>query len=267
MRHCKNVIKTLIFTLPCLSLGAFASDDNEVITANGGYFNAKSAIVNSNGITPIRVQALREGATTLGAQGALAWRSKHINIALQKEASYLDHIFDFNQLLLDNNALPPVIVESQNNLTLDNDSTIRSAGKTYKIITPARFVTAPPNWRTYLFMNYQKPDVPNKALLPTSKQEAAIWDQYLQQGWKQGLTQANEIFSANISRLKRDFLGMALYRKLLSQKMISAPHVSKANLGITGNKNEMRINDQVTRITAKSALQLNSNQWNPVITK
>lgn len=226
---------------------------NQLPTANGKVNN-------------IRLAALRETATTLGAQGALAWRAHHIDKALQQQAAYLNHVFNFNQLLLKHNVLPPVLTESNGNLNLANADTIRMADKTYKIVARAKFVTTPPTWRNYLWLTYKKPDIPNTTLLPVNKAEARIWNFYLQTGWKEGLQQANDIFAANLSRLKRDYLGMVLYRRLLAQGMITSPHVAKAELGITGNANQIRINDEVMRITAHSALQPNSNKWKPILT-
>ena len=59
---------------------------------------------------------------------------------------------------------------------------------------------------------------------------------------------------------------MSLYRKLYAMHMISAPFVSKANLGITGDTAKMRLNDQVIRITKPSELQPSkAKSWKPVI--
>jgi len=265
MRLSKTVVTILTISLSSMSLIACAK--KTALTADAGFIDMSSLPSTQGGIPPIRLQALRETATTLGARGALAWRAQHIDTALEDEGSYLDHVFDFNQLLLSHNVLPPILVESSNNLTLDDNNTIRMANQTYKIMAPARFVTAPPTWRTYLWMEYEKPEVPNKSLLPTNQAEAQAWNGFLKDGWKQGLIQANEIFSANVNRLQRDFLGMVLYRKMLAQNMISSPQVAKADLGVTGNQTEMRVNDAIMRITAHSALQLNSNEWNPVLTK
>ncbi len=217
-------------------------------------------------INPIRLSELHETATTLGARGALAWRSHQINQSLTRSARYLDQVFNFNQLLLNHNVLPPIVTQSQANLTLDNDDTIRSADKTYKITQPARFVTVPPTWRTYLWMNFKKPNLPSTTLLPTNREEAEVWNIYLKMGWQKGLEQANQIFEANLSILKRNYLGMILYRRLLAQGVITHPVVAKANLGITGNAKEIRINDEVMRITAHSALQPHGH-WKPVLTK
>jgi defect-in-organelle-trafficking protein DotC len=176
-------------------------------------------------------------------------------------------VFDFNQLLLKHNVLPPVISESAGNLNLANSDTIRMTDKSFRIIMPARFVTTPPTWRNYLWLSFDKPDSPDTTLLPKNKIEAQVWDYYLKKGWEDGLQQANDIFAANLSRLKRDFTGMILYRKLLAQGIISSPTIAKADLGVTGNANEIRINDEIMRITAHAALQPNSQQWKPVLTK
>ena len=62
-------------------------------------------------------------------------------------------------------------------------------------------------------------------------------------------------------------IGMVLYRELLAEHMVSPPYVAKAQLGVTGDATQLRINDQVLRITAQSALQPNPSKWMPVITK
>ena len=237
------------------------------LTADLGYVKLSTLPRGSDTINHIRLKAIKDTATTLGARGALAWRSLQIDNSLKQEASYLDQVFDFNKLLIDNDVLPPVITQDDNSLRLDNDDTIRLASKTYKIVSPARFVTVAPTWRTYLWMSYDKPSMPNRTLLPITQTEAAVWNLYLKKGWKEGLRQANDIFRVNLDRLKRDYDGIVLYRQLLAQKMVSAPYVAKANLGITGNANQMSINDRILRITANSKLQTNASKWNPVITQ
>lgn len=244
-----------------------AAPSNAPSLAQLGYVQFNQLPTANAKVNKIRLAALRETATTLGAQGALAWRGEHIDVALEKQAAYLDHVFNFNQLLLKHSVLPPVLTESQSNFNLANNDTIRMADKTYKIVSPARFVTTPPTWRNYLWLSFKKPDVPDSTLLPVNKAEARIWNFYIRIGWKEGLQQANDIFAANLSRLKRDYLGMVLYRKLLAQGIITSPQISKADLGVTGNADQLRINDEIMRITAHSALQPNSNKWKPILTK
>ncbi|WP_235602953.1 type IV secretory system conjugative DNA transfer family protein [Piscirickettsia litoralis] len=124
----------------------------------------------------IRLRAIKQEALTLGAQSALAHEAKKIDALLLNYSSYLDRIFDFNQLLLEKNILPPVISDSDNSIAVSSNAQIlRAAGRTYKIIAKARFVTAAPTWRSYLYMDYAKPDLPNKVLLPKNSSEQALW--------------------------------------------------------------------------------------------
>ena len=123
--------------------------------------------------------------------------------------------------------------------------TIRISDRTYEIVSQAKFVTTAPNWRDYLWMNYQQAPVPDKSLLPSNKKEQRVWRNCVAQGWKNGIDQANVIFNANVSRLTRDYTGMTLYSKLLAQNMVSAPYVATTNLGVTGGEMTLNVNDQV----------------------
>lgn len=216
-------------------------------------------------INPLRLEGLRQAALTVGAQGALAKRSEEINALLKRQAPNLDQIFNFNSMMLGHNVLPPVLTEGDNTLNLQDPSTIRIADRTYSIVSQAHFVTVPPTWRDYLRMNYKKPDVPDKTLLPKNDAEVIEWKKYVQQGWEEGLRQANNIFSDNLSRLQRDYTGMALYRALYNQKMISAPFVARADLGITGGGDNLTINDAVLRITALPQLNSEAKTWTPAV--
>lgn len=266
MRAARKKIRSLIFiALASLPLASFASS-TPPLTADVGYVSLGNLPSGSNLVNPIRREALRETAFTLGAQGALAWRSLQIDHTLKSESSYLDHVFNFNQLLINSTVLPPVLTEAVNSFNLSSSNSIRTASTIYKIVSPARFVTTAPTWRTYLWMDYKKPTLPDHSLLPNTQAEASVWNHYLKQGWKSGLSQANEIFAVNLNRLKRDYVGMVLYRKLLAEHMVSAPFIANTNLGVTGNSQEIRINDAFSRITQNSKLQPNSSKWTPVLT-
>ena len=60
-------------------------------------------------------------------------------MTLSKNTGELNQVFDFNQLLLKDNVLPPVLVESDNSLNLASHDSIRLSAKTYKIISPSAF--------------------------------------------------------------------------------------------------------------------------------
>ena len=215
----------------------------------------------------IREMALRETALSLGAQAGLAWRAKYIDDQLVKQTRNLDTIYDFNSITLEHNVLPPVLVEGRHTLNLADTQTIRISDRTYKVAKQARFITTPPDWRQYLWLDYKKPDYPHITLLPKTRQESQIWCSYVEKGWNNGVIQANTILEESIARIKEDFTGMILYRKLLSMNMVSPPYVSHTDLGVTGDGDEIRIDDRVLRITALPALNINSEEWRAAVAK
>ncbi len=230
--------------------------------------NTKSASVNSMpSMSKIREMSLKETALSLGAQSGLAWRAKYVDEELVKQSHNLDAIYDFNAITLEHNILPPVLLEGRNTLNLADAQTIRISDRTYKVAKQARFITTPPNWRQYLWMDYKKPDYPHVTLLPKTKEERAVWCFYVDKGWSNGVEQANTILEENIARIKEDFAGMIMYRKLLAMNMVSPPYVSHTDLGVTGDGEEIHIDDRVLRITALPALNTNSNEWRAAVDK
>ena len=151
-------------------------------------------------------------------------------------------------------------------MTLADDSTIRLADRVYSIVQQAKFVTTPPHWRDYLFLDYKQPEVPADSLLPKTIQERKLWNRFLVQGWNDGINQANSILADNLARLKRDYAGIIRYRSLLAQHMVTAPYVARSDLGITCDASGMRINDQMLRITALPNLCSDSRLWKPAVT-
>lgn len=254
-KHCVNPISTI----ECATSSKTGTIDAlKELTAH----SAKGV---SEEISAVRYQALQEEALSLGAQAGLAARAKVIDCQLEKNAKYLNQVFNFHLLLLPCSILPPVLVEGRYTLNLADNVTIRIADRMYSIVQQARFVTAPPHWREYLFLDYKEPEVPDATLLPKSGQEHRVWNKFLVQGWNDGINQANTIYAESLARLKRDYTGMIRYRTLLAQRMVTAPFVAKTNLGITCDASGMRINDQVLRITALPRLCTESETWKPAI--
>lgn len=215
----------------------------------------------------LRARALKDSAMSIGAQAGLAWSSEIINEHMNKDRKYLDTVFNFHAMVLTHGVIPPVLEEGDYTLNLDDPNTIRVSDRTYKIIKQARFATTAPNWREYLWLAYSKPQLPDRTLLPRNSYEQKIWKEGIRAGWESGVSQSHSIFQQNLARLKRDFRGMILYRKLLQEKMISPPFVARTELGVTGDGGDMRINDQVLRIVELPQLQTNSKNWKAIVVK
>lgn len=217
-------------------------------------------------IPKIRLDAIKEAALGYGVKGGLARRSYEINKILLDNRQMLDGMFRFSAWMMDKNVMPPVVTLVTDPIHLADPDTIRAADVTYKIERQATFVLSPPNWRDYLVTNYKyQADAPAAVLYPKSDIEKKLWDKYVGDGWKIGVTQANEIYGHSLARLKRDFLGMATYKFLYEQGKIGKPYVSQANLGVTSDGNTMSVNDRVTRIILKPQFEANPNRWTPVM--
>jgi defect-in-organelle-trafficking protein DotC len=214
----------------------------------------------------IRMEALKDTARSLGARSGLAYRGEEINASLYEEEKQLDGIFGFHALLLGDNILPPVLVESRDSLTVASPNVLRVADRNYKIIKQARFVTLAPTWRDYLLMDDTRPPLPDESLWPKTDEEREIWADYVEMGWFEGIEQADHIYTDNLARLKRDYQGMIRYRMLLAQNMVSAPQVAHRELGVTGGGEELAINDRTLTIEALPALRADSKTWDPALT-
>lgn len=257
-----SLMLCLVFTLS----GCANKEKNHLGTGSLNSLQKLSSSKSKSRMGAIRVQALRDTALSVGARGGLAWRAAQMNNILLQHENMLHRLFNFNAMLLDKNVLPPVLTQGRNTLTLGGTDTIRIADRTFVIVNQAKFVTAPPSWRDYLWLSYKAPEAPDRTLLPRNREERMVWKKYIEEGWRAGIQQAELIFKENIARLKRDYQGMVLYRTLLAQNIVSPPFVAELDMGVTGGGENLTVNDRVLRITAFPTLQNNSQQWKTEIT-
>ncbi len=256
---------SFISLLTACSSAANKNIDTANLNQLQGLTSETSNVRTGHDIAKLRSRALQDTAMSLGAQGGLAWASTQINARLEKDKSHLDTVYNFSAMMLSHGVLPPVLVEGNNSLNLADPTTIRIADKTYVIAQQARFATTPPNWREFLWLSFSKPEVPDKAFLPRNCDERKAWSSAIKIGWEKGIQQAYSIFQQGLGRLKRDYQGMITYRRLLQQRMVSAPFVSTTSLGVTGSGSDMRINDQVLRITELPRLQTDTRGWKAIV--
>lgn len=250
----------------------------------------------------IRQVALHEMALSVGMRGGLYARSRELNEFFVNSGDDLDKIFDFRSLMLPNNVIPPVLTEAVKTmdakadepLPTDDDSfllndnptgkalaqtkvrvdraqnnfrTLRITDRVYKILRQARFAVAIPHWHDYLQLSYTPPALPESAILPKTQAEQDTWAQGIEEGWNLGMRQAEQILEQNLMLLRRDYLGMVRYRKLLAMNMVSAPYVADRDYGITGDGDEIKIHDRVLTIAALPALKPDSKLWTPYLTQ
>ncbi len=216
----------------------------------------------------IRKEAQKEAALSYGARGGLSKRIYEIRQDLKKQARVMDKIYDFKRLLIKAPSglliEPPTISEGENNLIISADGQEAAvASRIFNINDPARIVTSPRNWRSYLEREWEEVPPPPDILLPQNAEERRNWRRWVKKGWKEGYQQAEEIFQTDIDRLQADFTGMVRYRILLAQGMVSQPYALSEDFGITGGGSEMRVGDRAVTITGPSQLKPGAEQWQP----
>src|SRR3990167_1215484 len=136
----------LIACAPRLSGTTIAELDTSSLESLQSLYDQSKPNDKLAGRNRMRETALKEVALGLGAQAGLAERAKHIDEELTKQARILDTVFDFNNLIINQNVLPPVLLEGRNSLNLADTQTIRVSNRTYRILKQSRFVTSPPTW-------------------------------------------------------------------------------------------------------------------------
>ena len=217
----------------------------------------------------IRRDALKEAALSYGARGGLAFRTFEIRQDLNKHAGQLDKIYDFRQLLIEAPSglliEPPVVSEGLDALVIEGDGQSAAVSDAiYNINRNARFTSTARSWRQYLERDWGEVLDAPAILLPVDRDEVVLWEELLEEGWKEGMEQADEIFQEDLNRLSADFEGMVRYRKLLAYNMITPPFANLTDRGITGGGDEMRVGDRAVEITGKPALIPGGTEWQPV---
>lgn len=216
----------------------------------------------------IRKEAIKEAALSYGARGGLASRTYQIRRELDSRASYMDKVFDFRQLLIAAPSgliiEPPIISESLNALIIEGDGQQAAVSDSiYNINAQARIVSAARNWRQYLERDWGVVEEPPEILRPKDKEERKYWRELVEQGWREGFSQADEIFEQDLNVMVADYNGMIRYRQLLTQGMVSPPFALQVDRGVTGGGNLMRVGDRAVRITGPSQLITGHDQWQP----
>ncbi len=253
-------MKTVVFTFLIFCLCLQTSHGTTLTELE----NLKAKTSQTEAVSSIRANALRETAMAVGAQIGRNEQAKKLQKLLDSYSERLDNIYRFGPLFLKSGVLPPVIDESQNAVTQETPDVIRFADHIYKIEKPERFVTTIPSWRNYLYVGLNVISTENQIqplLKPYTETERNIWKEAVRKGWEAGRDQANEIFNINLARLEREYEGMLRYKILYTKSMVTSPVVNSLFRATAGNGKEMSVNDRIYRITGKSKLNLNSKQW------
>jgi defect-in-organelle-trafficking protein DotC len=227
----------------------------EIIQKRG---NSKTKI--SEEIASQRINAIRNVAYSLGIQSAAKWRYEQIEKVLESKKQNLNRIYSFDLLLLGNNVLPPVIIESSGSFLVEDKIAVKT-DKSFKIIKEARIVSNPPSWRDYLLQEFEVKPV-DSILYPRTDEEIDVWESTVKKGWALGVRQADRVFSINLRKLTRDMRGMILFSFLSGQGLVSLPQVATDTYAIRVGKTTLDLGQKSFKLVVPSHFQ-GEEKWKP----
>lgn len=218
-----------------------------------------------DGSSAVRYEALREVAHTLGVQAGVRYRYDALNALLDSNRQTLDRLFDFRPLMLhDGRVAPPVIDEAAGAYRIASDTEASQVQASYSIEQDARLVSRAPDWRDYLVQHYPAFERPDEVMLPKALDERRVWSAAVTAGWWEGVAQAERLFDIHRARLKRDYLGMARFKRLALHGMVDVPLLAESPLGVVVHGRRLNIGERIFRITSTTDFRA-VRHWRPVI--
>ena len=218
-----------------------------------------------------RSSAMRAAALSFGARAGLARRGWEIAGMLERHAPQLSSIFRFRDLLLTEGGftvMPPVAAETRRAFRLGRDGTeAASAARVVRILSDAKLVSSPPDWRDYLVRRWAEAEAPVSVLFPRDDGERRRWNEWIAEGWGEGVALADDVFAADVDRLSRDFQGIVLWRRLKLARMATSPSVHLGEAPVSGGGKAMRIDEEFARMGDKARLVPRASEWRPLVEK
>ena len=207
----------------------------------------------------MRPKAIREAARLVTFQTAMSWRYGQLLEETERYSAIMDTAFNFAPLMLTQGEaliMPPQIARAGASMRIEDGATATAAKTTYELLEPARYIAVIPNWREFLMADeFPSPEEPHPAVLPKNAEERAIWRAAVREAWAQGLAEADQLYTDNVSRMARSYRGVMLYHLLTAQHLLSRVNTASSDLGTrrSDNGNKLNIGQKVYRITAPSA--------------
>ena len=189
-----------------------------------------------------------------------------INHTLEKRSDDLDKVYNFRNLLINGNMLPPVIVKGKGMMTRESDREFKESSFIYRIRKQARISFHSITWREYIYMDVAEVDRPilNPGLKPKNSEEKRIWKESIDIGYNRGIQHARDIRDYKFAELNEDFSGMMLAYKLHDLNMISFSKLKQVRRGTLVTEDAININETAISIEGTDSFVPHSD-WKPMI--
>lgn len=222
----------------------------------------------------LRMQTISDRGFKVGAQYGYIDRIKKIQEQLQHRSKELDKIYNFSYLMSmssDSSAemylVPPIVAQQNDVKVLDaKNNTLTMMGKVQSIITPARLVTTPLDWRQYLIFSAEpeKTKIP-ESVMPVNDAEKAVWKKAVDKGWSEGEQVAEREMLSRFESLYRDAAGILWFNRLVEENKMEKPKLVMTRTAVAGDKNQLIENKVTYRIVTDSSMNLDTEKWKPLV--
>lgn len=202
-----------------------------------------------------RMRVVGDTAHTLGFQEGFKLEYERLMAEADAQDHKFEKIFDFRRLLIDGRVLPPVIRWSGQGMRLESDSFATEIEAQYRIVSPARIVSSPPSWRSYLEADTEVM-LPADEILPDNSTEADVWKERIREGWAEGTEHARQVFELSMDRLVSDYRGILRFKMLSDKGLVSVPVLARGDLGIQVGDDVLNMGQKTFRITVPAEFRL-----------
>jgi hypothetical protein len=206
-----------------------------------------------------RLEAVSGAGLSAGAAWGYYETMRTLEAQVQQQSQGLDGVFNFTPFLLAGHVLPPVIEAAHDTAGFHSSTEAAFSRVMFRIVHPARIVSATPNWRNWLLPPLAKPRAVNPVLLPETVAERAAWSAAIQKGWRRGAAQAHIAMLDNVHRLERSMRGILLFMRLRGQGLVRGPVVVAGQPSIRINGRTLSIDSRTFQITLPAGFSDNES--------
>ena len=206
-----------------------------------------------------RMRVIGDTASTMGFQMGFRHQYAKLLAAAKTRSHEFEKAFDFRRLLIDGRVLPPVIRWSGPAINVESDDYATEVEAQYRIVAPAKIVSAPPSWEQYLEADMEVLK-PAAEILPDSRDERSVWRESAKKGWAEGAAHAYDVFEMNLNKLVSDYRGILRFKMLAERGLVSVPVLARGDLGIRVGKDVLSMDQKSFRITVPAEFRALENQ-------
>lgn len=218
-------------------------------------------------------KSVRDAGRRLGATAGYRDQAEFLYDYMQPYDEYLSKIFDFQELMLPDGIVPPVLGQTRDTVTYrQTENGSQSKEIRAIVLTTIKDATfanpRAPSWRDYLQLTRPSLDKPLPQLQPEIDANRSAWKRGVEEGYARGIEQATQAFEISINKLSRDYTGMQLFRILWLTKQAEPPQIVDQSQNVVGGgKGNREMSIGVRRIVISEPVYFvnDSAEWDAII--